>query len=64
MNQRQGFIPKAEEIYIWRYNPTPFMHWIYGAGVLLVVIGGTLFPLWPDQLQRFQKYSCLTRSYE
>jgi len=51
MNQRQGFIPKSEEIYIWRYNPTPFMHWIYGAGVLLVVIGGTLFPLWPDQLR-------------
>jgi len=51
MNQRQGFLATSDEIYIWRYNPTPFMHWIYGAGVLLVVIGGTLFPLWPDQLR-------------
>ena len=51
MNQRQGFFADKDEIYIWRFNPTPFMHWIYGAGVLLVVIGGTLFPLWPDQLR-------------
>lgn len=51
MHQRQGFLPEQEEIYIWRYNPTPWQHWIYGAGVLLVVIGGTLFPLWPDQLR-------------
>lgn len=51
MHQRQGFAPEKEEIYIWRYNPTPWQHWVYGAGVLLVVIGGTLFPLWPDQLR-------------
>jgi len=60
MNQHQGFSPDADEIYVWLYNPTPFMHWVYGALVLLVVIGGTLFPLWPDTLRTGVYYGSIS----
>jgi len=51
INKNQGFYDDSEEIFIWMYHPTPFMHWVYGGLVLLVVIGGTLFPLWPPTLR-------------
>lgn len=56
----QGFFDDEEEVYIWIWNPTPFMHWVYGCGVLLVVIGGTLFPLWPDTLRTGVYYTSLS----
>merc|ERR1711981_131330 len=59
-NQQQSFYPESDEIYVWVYNPTPFMHWVYGALVLLVVIGGTLFPLWPDSLRTGVYYGSIS----
>jgi len=56
----QGFFDDSEEVYIWIYNPTPFKHWIYGFLVLLVVIGGTLFPLWPDTLRTGVYYTSIS----
>jgi len=60
VHQSQGFSPDSDEIYIWVYNPTPIMHWVYGALVLLVVIGGTLFPLWPDTLRTGVYYGSIS----
>ena len=59
----QGFFDdegEGEEVYIWIWNPTPPMHYIYGCGVLLVVIGGTMFPLWPDTLRTGVYYSSIS----
>jgi len=56
----QGFYDDSEEVYIWLWNPTPPMHWVYGCGVLLIVIGGTLFPLWPDSLRTGVYYTSVS----
>ena len=56
----QDFIDEENEIYIWVWNPTPPMHYVYGAGVLLLVIGGTLFPLWPDSLRTGVYYTSVS----
>merc|ERR1711976_92825 len=56
----QAFFDDSEEVYIWLWNPTPFMHWVYGCGVLLVVICGTLFPLWLSSLRTGVYYSSVS----
>lgn len=59
-HQHQSFFDDEEEVYIWLWNPTPLKHWIYGFGVLSVVIGGTLFPLWPDSLRTGVYYTSVS----
>ena len=59
-HHHQDFIDEENEIYIWVWNPTPPMHYVYGAGVLLLVIGGTLFPLWPDSLRTGVYYTSVS----
>jgi len=56
----QGFFDDEDEVYIWVWNPTPPMHYVYGIGVLLVVIGGTLFPLWPQSLRTGVYYTSVS----
>lgn len=36
------------DVYVWIFNPTPLYKKIIGIGILLAVIAGCLFPLWPD----------------
>ena len=60
MNRIQGFYDSSDEIFIWMFHPTPFMHWVYGSLVLLLVIGGTLFPLWPSSLRTTVYYGSVS----
>jgi translocation protein SEC62 len=51
MQQNQSFSSDTSDVYAWVFDPTPWHKKVIGALMLVGVILGCLFPLWPDWLR-------------
>uniref|UniRef100_A0AC34FZ86 Translocation protein SEC62 n=1 Tax=Panagrolaimus sp. ES5 TaxID=591445 RepID=A0AC34FZ86_9BILA len=51
MQQNQAFSSDTSDVYAWVFDPTPWHKKLIGALMLVGVILGCLFPLWPDWLR-------------
>ena len=51
MRQNQTFSSDTSDVYAWVFDPTPLFKKIIGALMLVGVVLGCLFPLWPDWLR-------------
>ena len=51
MQQNQSFSTDTSDVYAWVFDPTPWHKKVIGALMLVGVILGCLFPLWPDWLR-------------
>uniref|UniRef100_A0A7E4VT44 Translocation protein SEC62 n=1 Tax=Panagrellus redivivus TaxID=6233 RepID=A0A7E4VT44_PANRE len=49
--QNQSFTTNTTDVYVWVFDPTPFYKKVIGALILVAVILGCLFPLWPEWLR-------------
>lgn len=51
MQQNQSFSSDTTDVYAWVFDPTPWHKKLIGVLMMVGVILGCLFPLWPDWLR-------------
>lgn len=56
----QSFVMDSGDVYVWIFDPTPWYKQLIGLLMVLGVILGCLFPLWPDWLRLGIYYLSIT----